>query len=98
MLLNGNRPKILLKVPEKNEKKILEMPLATYAVYLKSVQENKTKSVKLLWKAELSKLKREAEEATIHREAAISSIRKKHNEALAEMEQQIEASNFARQK
>ena len=47
---------------------------------------------------ELSKLKKEAEEAAIYREAAIAQLRKKHNEANAELEQQIEASNHARQR
>ena len=47
---------------------------------------------------ELSKLKKEAEEAAINREAAIAQLRKKHNEANAELEQQIEASNHARQR
>lgn len=47
---------------------------------------------------ELSKLKKEAEEAAINREAAIAAMRKKHNEANAELEQQIEASNHARQR
>ena len=47
---------------------------------------------------ELSKLKKEAEEASINREAAIAQLRKKHNEANAELEQQIEASNHARQR
>ena len=46
----------------------------------------------------MSKLKKEAEEATIHREAAIAAMRKKHNEAMAELEQQIEASGHARQR
>ena len=47
---------------------------------------------------ELTKLKREAEEASIYREAAMAAMRKKHNEAMAELEQQIEASNHSRQK
>ena len=47
---------------------------------------------------ELTKLKREAEEASIYREAAMAAMRKKHNEAMAELEQQIEASRHSRQK
>ena len=48
--------------------------------------------------AELMKLKREAEEAAIHREAALANLRKRHAEAINDLEQQIEAANHARQK
>ena len=48
--------------------------------------------------AELLKLKKEAEQSAIHREAALATLRKKHNEAVTELEQQIEASNHARQR
>ena len=48
--------------------------------------------------AELIKLKREAEESAIHREAALANLRKRHAEAMLDMEQQIEAANHARQR
>ena len=48
--------------------------------------------------ADLLKLKKEAEQSAIHREAALASMRKKHNEAVTELEQQIEAANHARQR
>ena len=48
--------------------------------------------------AEVSKLKREAEQNMIQKEAAMANLRKKHHDAISDMEQQIEASNQSRQK
>ena len=48
--------------------------------------------------AELLKLKKEAEQSVINREAALAQMRKKHNEAVTELEQQIEGANHARQR
>ena len=47
---------------------------------------------------ELLKHKKEAEQSTINREAALANLRRKHNEAITELEQQIEAANHARQR
>ncbi len=47
---------------------------------------------------ELAKMKKEAEEAAIAREAALAQMRKKHGEAVTEMEEQMEIANRARQK
>jgi len=43
--------------------------------------------------AELAKLRREVEEANIQHEAAMASIRKKHNDAVTEMAEQIDNLN-----
>jgi hypothetical protein len=43
-------------------------------------------------------MKREAEEFAIAREAALALQRKKHSEAMADMEEQMEVANRARQK
>ena len=48
--------------------------------------------------SELLKLKKEAEQSVIQREAALAQMRKKHNEAVTELEQQIETANHARQR
>ncbi|XP_031778797.1 myosin heavy chain, muscle isoform X4 [Nasonia vitripennis] len=43
--------------------------------------------------AELSKLRRDLEEANIHHESALAILRKKHNDAVAEMGEQIDQLN-----
>jgi len=43
--------------------------------------------------AELSKLRRDLEESSIQHEAALASLRKKHNDAVAEMSEQIDHLN-----
>lgn len=43
--------------------------------------------------AELSKLRRDLEEANIQHEATLASLRKKHNDAVAEMGEQIDTLN-----
>ena len=48
--------------------------------------------------AELNKLKREAEEAAIQRESALANLRKRHAEAMGDMEHQVEAGHHARLK
>lgn len=43
--------------------------------------------------AELSKLRRDLEEANIQHESSLASLRKKHNDAVAEMGEQIDTLN-----
>ena len=43
--------------------------------------------------AELGKLRRDLEEQNIQHEAALASLRKKHNDAVAEMSEQIDHLN-----
>ena len=43
--------------------------------------------------AELSKLRRDLEESNIQHESTLSNIRKKHNDAVAEMGEQIDQLN-----
>merc|ERR1712212_1036741 len=43
--------------------------------------------------AELGKLRRDLEESNIQHEAALASLRKKHNDAVAEMSEQIDHLN-----
>merc|ERR1712212_1011853 len=43
--------------------------------------------------AELAKLRRDLEESNIQHEAALASLRKKHNDAVAEMSEQIDHLN-----
>lgn len=47
---------------------------------------------------ELTKLKKQVEEAAIQREHALATLRKKHNEAIHELEQQVETANYSRQR
>ena len=46
----------------------------------------------------MNKLKREAEEAAIQRESALANLRKRHAEAMGDMEHQVEAGHHARLK
>lgn len=48
--------------------------------------------------AEISKLRRDVEEANVQHEQAISSMRNKHQQALSEVQEELEASKKAKSK